>query len=276
MLRREAPSLGEMIGRSTRATSTLCEFAQASVCPLFGTTEEQSYFHSAAMTTFNRMTLWLSDLAANPEPIRFQIAAVCCRSIFEHLVDLRWLIDNPGTAESFHHFTAVSRFQTAEKIRIEVDAFPNLDWQKLTAQMRLANDSQSRAVRDELCRRNGWVTKGGRPRPPLHWWGENARQRTLAIDPKKRKYLRIYLALFASMSSLVHSGAAGVQDISAKGFAGLFIGTHVNSQRFFLEACELVMDQFDAPAAVRREYADKFGHFAPYGSPNFDAPVAAT
>lgn len=258
------PSILEMIKLSVSATNTLNNFMHSSISPAFKNHPDQSHFHSTAMTTYNRISLWLSDLAIVRDPIHFQLAATCVRSIFEHLLDLKWLILNPKDAEKFSAFTLVRRFDIADKISTECKRYPNFDQSLFNSEIKLTSDLQLRIRRDELCKKNNWVTKTGEPRKPKHWWGESTEQRAHAVDPNDGKYLQIFLRYYALLSNHIHPGGVSLIGISGEAIATHFVGLHRLAQDFCLEATEIVCTNFPIPLSVNEEFHKIFFGDAPY------------
>ena len=248
-----------------KASASLFEFAKTAVCPELRAKENKTEFEIAVMSTYNRMYLWLGDSLAAKEPIRFQIAATCARSMFEHLVDLKWLTMNPSSAVAFNDFTIVRRFDMADKILKESLRNPYMNVKPFKQAITLATRPKSRAMRDNLCLQHGWVNKNGQPKSPQHWWGQNIEKRALAVDPKGRKYIAFYMTLYADLSSQVHPGAVGLANISAEGVLGLFIASHHKTQDFFREATDLVCQHFPMPLKVKSEFQDKFSDDAVWG-----------
>jgi hypothetical protein len=112
----------DWIEMTIKASASLLEFAKTTVCPVFQNKKNRSHFEAAVTTTYNRMVLWLGDSVVTKEPIRIQIASTCARSMFEHLIDLKWLTLTPQSAEAFLSFTIVRRFDMADKILKRVPA----------------------------------------------------------------------------------------------------------------------------------------------------------
>jgi len=256
--------LKAMLKACVSATNSLSEFMSNSICPVFKQNAEKSPFHSATMSTYNRIILWMSDLATVGDPIHFQLAATCLRSIFEHLLDLKWLTSNPQEAEKFFAFTTVRRFDIAAKILSECEHNPHIDRTIFKTELRMANDSQSKEIRDELCFRYNWIKKNGDTIRPKHWWGENIEQRTHAIDLDGSKDFQTYLKMYAFLSNHIHPGGVSLQGISANALAQLFVGFHLKAQEFCKEATEIIILHFPVPSDVIEKYRKKFFGDAPY------------
>jgi hypothetical protein len=256
--------LKAMLKACVSATNSLYEFMGNSICPVFKQNPEKSPFHSATMSTYNRIILWMSDLATVSDPNHFQLAATCVRSIFEHLLDLKWLITNPQEADKFFAFTNVRRFDIAAKILSECERNSNIDREIFKTELRLANDSRSKEIRDELCLRHKWIKKNGDVSKPKHWWGENIEQRTHAIDLDGSKEFQIYLKMYAFLSNHIHPGGVSLQGISANALAQLFVGFHLKAQEFCKEATEIVLSNFPVPPTVIEEFRKKFFGDSPY------------
>jgi hypothetical protein len=151
----------EWLEMTIDASAALLKFAKAKVCPALKVKNNQSHFKAAVTNTYNRMVLWLQDSIVTKEPIHIQIAATCARSMFEHLVDLKWLTLNPQSGEAFSAFTIVRRFDIADKILEESLRNPYMDVTPFRSAIALATRPKSRTMRDNLCRQHGWLKKNG-------------------------------------------------------------------------------------------------------------------
>ncbi len=129
---RDRLPLKDAVSFAPQATQILAEFAQRKVIQVFHS-GELSHFNVALQTTYNRMAMWMSDLCVARDPIHIQIASVCARSIFEHLLDLKWLVTNPASAQSFNDYTVVRRFDIAGKIAKEFRCHKLLQARRLLA-----------------------------------------------------------------------------------------------------------------------------------------------
>jgi hypothetical protein len=263
----------DWIEMTIKASASLLEFAKTTVSPVLQNKKNRSHFEAALTTIYNRMFLWLEDSVVAKEAIRIQIASTCARSMFEHLIDLKWLTLTPQSAEAFLSFTVVRRFDMADKILKESLRNPYMDVRPLRAAIALATRPKSRTMRDNLCRQHGWLKKNGQPRTPRHWWGENSEQRALAVDPRGRKYIALHIALYSEFSNQIHPGGVGLQNISAEGVASLFIAAHQFTQQFFREATDLVCQHFPMPSEVTAGFRDKFSDDAIWGTHHHREPA---
>jgi len=255
----------EWLEMTSAASASLLEFANSAVCQALRARKNKSHFQVVMSNMYNRAVLWLKDSVIAKEPIHIQIAATCTRSMFEHLIDLKWLTLNPQSAEAFTAFTFVRRFDMADKILKESLRNPAMDPRLNKSAIALATNTQSRARRDELCRKYGWITKTGQTKTPLHWWGENAEQRALAVDPKGRKYIALYVTIYAELSNQVHPGMVGLRNISPEGVLSLFLAAQQMTQDFFREVTSLVCQHFPMPSKVTTVFQDKFSDNAVWG-----------
>lgn len=258
------PSISKMISLSISATNSLFEFMSKDICPIFKNDQDQTHFQAAIMTTFNRMILWLSDLAIIKEPIHIQLVATCARSLFENLIDLKYLIANPSEAEKFSAFTYIRRFDIADKISNACLAHPKMDIGLFATEIKLCNNEKIRSKREKLCHKYNYISKNGSIRKPMHWWGTSLEERTNTIDPDGSKDYKNYLRIYGTTSNLIHPGGVGLNGISGKGVASLFIGLSGISQEFCLDATEIICSNFSVPEDTIEKFHKQFFGDAPY------------
>ena len=266
-------SIGDNLHLAVAATKSLRDFAPNVAGAFKGC--EPSWFNSAVQTTYNRMMIWLNDLAIVENAINVQLAATCSRSLFEHLLDLKWLIRNPHLGEAFRAFTLVRRYDIASVIVDECNRDATTDKSIYRRELELVCDPERRKMRDALCLEHGWVSKGGEPKRPKHWWGENAEQRARTLDGGTHTYLKYYLNLYSTISNLIHPGGVGLDGMSATAIAGLFISLHAFAQQFFLEATDLVCKTFPVPAETADAFHKLFFGDAPYGKPYMEPEASS-
>lgn len=205
------------------------------------------------------MTMWIADLSLACNAINVQIASVCARSLFEHLLDLKWLILHPEAAESFHEFVVVRRYHIAKRIAAEFAHHKEIP-PAVRSSIEVANNPNKRALADELCIKNGWVTSNGKPNVPMHWWGHSVEKRALAVDPLTRHYSGIYAMLYGWASSQVHPGGVGLVGISAEAIASLFVYLHFCAQDLFREATELTLERLSNSDELKKEFQTHFSN----------------
>lgn len=102
--------------KTNKASESLLGFAKTQMNPKMQAQENKTQFQVTMINIYSRMILWLQDSMIAKEPIHFQVAVTCARSMFEHLIDLKWLIMNPQSTEAFNAFTYVRRFDMADKV----------------------------------------------------------------------------------------------------------------------------------------------------------------
>jgi len=99
----------------------------------------------------------------------------------------------------------------------------------------------------------------------MHWWGENAEQRALAVDRQGRKYIAQYVTIYGQLSNQLHPGIVGLQGISPEGVVSLFMAAQSLNQDYFREATGLACQHFPMPPEVRAAFEVQFGDNASWG-----------
>jgi hypothetical protein len=224
-----------------QGTLALSEFADKNVCPVVQATLQKTDHEKALTATYYRMCLFLRALAKLDDGAHFQVAAMAARSIFELLLDLKVLAEDPTLARKFFDFTWVSRYRKAKQLVDFLQANPNVDPTQHQHALALVNKPGVKKDRERICRKDGWVDSKGKPKCPDHWSGKNiaTRAKEAGID-----YEEIYRSEYFLQSYYVHAGGAGIDSMSHGALGSVFACSHALVQRLFAEATRIMARAF--------------------------------
>lgn len=200
-----------------------------------------SHFEQALSATYFRIVLLLRGVVALDDPCHFQIANSVARTVFELVLDLKALSNDPSQTRRFFDFPKVAKFRYAEKLVSFLHDHPSIDRGRFHHQINCVDDPQRRQQVRELCLQD-WGCKGnGAPKWPDHWSGKNiadrAREAGLELE-------EMYRSQFFLQSQYVHAGPAGVQDLSRDALICSFAIAHEAIQRLAVIATQIVGDTF--------------------------------
>lgn len=211
------------------------------IVPLIIGQAGKSECESALAGTYYRMTLLLKGLSTLNDTCHFQLSQAGARTVFELLLDLKILVNNPSRATQFFAFPQVSRFHKAAQLADFLDKHGKIDPVRPQRAVQFAGDQQVRQRIEALCVR-GWGTKtNGKPNWPEHWSGQSISERAKNAGAD---YEELYRTQFFIQSYFVHSGGAGVGGLSHDALVCLFCNAHLLVQRLFTEATEIIATEF--------------------------------
>lgn len=150
-------------------TCALYDCLDKHISPLVANMLQRSRYEEAVAATYYRVYLWLDSLVRLTKPSDIQAAAAGARSLFELLIDMVELVQDPANGERFHAFTIVERFYDA-KLRVEAhDSLLGHDPARLVPERRFLADSTILAECDRLRALHWPATSSGHLKWPKHW-----------------------------------------------------------------------------------------------------------
>lgn len=230
--------LEKQVAIFVEGTRSLHGFATQKICPIVITQLGRSRHEDAVSATYGRMCLVVEALAKLGESRHFQMAAMATRSLFELLLDLKILANDPGAADKFFDFVDIDKFRKAERLRDFLAAHQSIDPQPHHAALAFANDTARRQRLEQLCVGHWGATPKGKPKWPEHWSGVNKiKDRAAMAGPE---YEEFYRAEYWFQSCYVHAGATGILNLDRETFEKYFAIVHNMAQRLFVEATRIV------------------------------------
>lgn len=224
-----------------QSTRSLHNLAEERIVPTLHGQLNLSDHEQSLVATYYLMTLLLRGLSSLADPCHFQMAEIVARTVFELLLDLKALADEPSLAAKFMAFTDVSRFHKADQLANYLSEYPAVDAQPHQHAVRFAFDQQRRQRLEQECIQHWGTDKNDNPKWPEHWTGNNIATRARNAG---FKYEEIYRSQFFLQSYFVHAGPAGVQNLSKDALIRLFCIAHGLIQSLFSEATEIMCDRF--------------------------------
>ncbi|MGC9261456.1 MAG: DUF5677 domain-containing protein [Phycisphaerae bacterium] len=157
---------------------------------------------------YARMVMWMRSLAKLTQTSDVQAIGAGARCLFEQLLDLKWLEQNPGPEwlEMFHQFPRVDRYAKARKAVEYKEQHPasQINMEEFRKIMRAAD--QGEPIAEVVGRVWGSNLKTGGPNCPNHWTGEaNILSQAERLGAK---YADMYREKYPVLSWLVHSGSS--------------------------------------------------------------------
>jgi Family of unknown function (DUF5677) len=224
-------------------------FNQKVIATIVQHAHQTTPIEEAIRGSFARIGLWLDSLARMSGPQDFQTVAAGARCMFELLLDIKQLHENPALANAFFDFSKVKRFDIADNLLKFLDSHPSIPRDHGKAQQNWARDPKNRDEREALCKKHGWVNKSGDAmRRVDHWWGNSVGERAKSFG---EEYEHIYWNHYSVLSQYVHAGGAGIIDLPPAAFSALFgVMLHL-VQRSCEEAFEIVARTFVQSAALK-------------------------
>lgn len=188
----------------------------------------------ALIGIYYRMYGWIQSLVSMNSRIHFQGAASAARSLFELLLDIKLLVQDPdGTVTArFHAYPQVERHRAAKQI---VDFTDQHDDSTIDDehQRRLVETVGKQEEIDELIVKHWGLTKKDKPKRPEHWSGLSVKARAMALG---EEYEALYVESYPVLSWCVHAGSAIYSGIGESAIESSFGLSHALSQRCFLDA----------------------------------------
>jgi hypothetical protein len=218
-------------------TRSLHEYAEKEISPVVIAQVGKTSWESALSATYIRMCLIMRGIVTLDDFSHFQLAAMGARSLFELLLDVKLFAGDVTCGEKFFDFVDVDKFAKAEKLHAFYRDHPGIDPSPHDAAIQFADDASRKARIDTLCKKH-W----GRTRYPKHWSGVDS-IKTRAKDAGT-EYELFYLYDYGMESWSVHSGAAGILNLSRDALAVYFAVTHALICRLFGEATKIVAEAF--------------------------------
>jgi hypothetical protein len=126
-------------------TGALYKVTNESVIPIIMSSLARSEFEEAIAGTYYRMFAWMESLIELKRPNHIQAVCSGTRTMFELLLDMKQLIDNPTLAKKFHDFTFVARYRNAKLTVEHHDREHGVDVSELVPERNFINDSANSA-----------------------------------------------------------------------------------------------------------------------------------
>ncbi len=241
----------EQAAAFVNGTKSLHALMEGTVCSVIMGQVGKSDIEEAIAATFYRITLLLRGVALLEEPAHFQIANSVARTIFELVIDLKSLCDDPSLAAKFLAFTRVVKFRKAEQLSGFLNANPSVDRSPHQHALSFASDPQRKQEVEQLCIKHWGPNKNGQPNWPDHWSGRNIADRA---HDAGLEFEEAYRSQFFLQSQYVHAGPAGIQDLPWEALICSFGVAHRLMQQLSANATELVggvFHLFDATPELR-------------------------
>ena len=141
-------------------TVALHELAETQVCTAVAQMGKD-LGEMALGATYFRMCLLLRGLVKLDEPWHFQLAAIAARTMFELLLDLKALADDPSQAEAFWDFTSVDKLRKARTLADFLKGHPDIDTVPHRRALQFAKDPDLQKRVEGLCLRHWGRNKRG-------------------------------------------------------------------------------------------------------------------
>lgn len=189
--------------------------------------------------------LWLKAAITLNNTMYFQTSASIARSIFEHLLDLKLIIDNKieNAIEKFEAFGEIERFRMAKKFTVFVNKHPNL---KISGSQKKIEVASNKQIEEKVGKLKSLWNNPTRIKS-RHWSGLKTEERAqkAGID-----YEKFYYESFILLSWYIHSGLVGTRKMSKEGLEIV----HINSMRLihemFIDAMLLVAKELKLDIAL--------------------------
>lgn len=222
-------------------TRTLHSLMHGTVCPVVMGQIDKSAIERAIVLTYERITLLLDGIAALKDPAHFQIANSVARTVFELVLDLKAFRSDPSLAAKFFAFTDVVKFRKAEQLVTFLDGNTTIDRSPHQHAITFASDAQRKRQVEQQCIQHWGANKSQQPNWPDHWSGKSTAERARHAG---LEFEEMYRSQYFLQSQYVHSGLAGIQNLSRNALICSFAIAHALIQRLAATATELIGDQF--------------------------------
>jgi len=194
------------------------------------------------------------DLGKLNYPVHFQAVLNATRGMFELLVDLKLLVDDPALADKYHAFPFVARFSAAKKLIDYLNTDRTYAPPAKPEKRRIfISDGANQKKFDDLRKEHWGTDKKGDLITPSHWSNLDLAARVGRLgSAESRRYRDIY----SMCSWFVHSGAAGIAGISPDGLLAAFGWGHGKIQEMFAEGTEILcktLHLFTASPGLQQE-----------------------
>lgn len=223
------------------------ELADTEVLPVIemlkGDNSRQNWRLDATVyEAYARMAMWMRTLAKLKQTSDAQAIGAGARCLFEQLLDLKWLEQNPGPEwlERFHEFPRVDRYAKARKAveykkqhlasQINMEKFRKI----------MATADQGEPIAGVVGRVWGSNLKTGGPNWPNHWTGEaNILSQAESLGAK---YADMYREKYPVLSWLVHSGSSAFHGRDFEGIESYVGAGYLYAFEFSHEGTRLACD----------------------------------
>ncbi|MDZ4784047.1 MAG: hypothetical protein SGJ19_27680 [Planctomycetia bacterium] len=161
----------QRVGLLFRETLALRDFARKKLCPFVATSFRPPFeegLELAVLLLLERVALWTDTLAALDNAAHFQAVAAGQRCLFELLVDLKLLLNQPELVALFHEFTFVERYYVTKQQASVVGASETKS-SKTTMEATFLTDPANIA-RYQKSRQHLWRKESATSRV-MHWSG---------------------------------------------------------------------------------------------------------
>ena len=199
----------------------------------------------AVIEIFYRMYFWLKSTIALNQTIHFQAVASAARSIYELTLDENMLVSDlisDGT-EKYRAFTKIERYRAAKKIVEYKDRYPDSSL-KDKAQRDFLNLPNKHAEIENSIVKYWGRDRNGNPKDIKHWSEMNALDRAKKIDKDAKNrsvnYEEMYISDYPMLSWYIHSGSAGIENITPDACDSIIGFSHSIIQACFLEATRII------------------------------------
>lgn len=236
-------------------TKELYEFSKDIIIPATQSLVSPNPNEDAIRGTYYRMFLLIESAVFLNNLRSFQTTAMITRSLFEQLLDLKFLSNDKDGAwtNKYHAFPEIDKVKIANKL-VEFDQKnPGI----LSKDIKIKKEYIENSERKERVKNNilsYWgTTEKGDPQKPGHWTGMNIDSRANQFGPECEG---LYLEIFPNLSLYVHSGSTGYAGISQEGLNSLFGICHRNIQKIYIEATRICAKSLKINEAVRHRLND--------------------
>ena len=224
-----------------KGTEKIFEFAKQYVMPVVRDQLNKNEYEKAFSALYFRMFLWFEAITELKDPRHFQVAQSSARSLFELLLDVKLVIQDPNVVEKVNAFTRVERFRRANRLNTFVNEHPSIDRSQYLAELEHATDPATIAEIDASREKFWGRSSKGKLISPKHWSGRDVAR--LATDAGV-EFEEMYISDYSHQSWYTHSGLAGIAGLSREGLTKAFAIAHMMSQRSFSQATEAVATAF--------------------------------
>ena len=207
-------------------TSCICteDFSQKIINQLKGVLKPTKR-EEIIISIYMSLHLWLQAAIALNNTKYFQTLAAIARSIFEHLLDIKLIVDNKveNAIEKFEAFRKIDRFRMAKESADFVKEHPNAKIKVFQKRIEVASNKELEEKTKKLK-----LLWGDSSKKIKYWSGLDIKTRAqkAGID-----YEKLYYEVFISLSWHIHSGLVGTREMTKEGLELV----HVNSMRLIHE-----------------------------------------
>lgn len=236
-------------------TKELYNFCKEIIIPAVQSLVNPGPNEDAIRGAYYRMFLLLESAISLNHTKFFQTTASTTRSLFELLLDIKFLSDDEGGSwtKKYHAFPEVDKFNIATKLVKFDQSNPRILAKDIAIQKDYIENTERIKRINENIISNWGRDKNGQPQKPRHWTGMNidSRAHIFGLDCEA-----MYLEIFPNLSLYVHSGSTGYAGISKEGLESCFGLCHRQIQRIVIEATAICSKVLKIDEAVRHQLND--------------------